>query len=283
MIRKSIFSSLCITAFVTFFIVSLVSADTETFDETYDVNPGTRLELKNHNGGVKIQKWGRSNLKVQATKKARWGGKLEEVEIKVTPGDSFTIETVHLVRNPKVSVTYDLHVPEGLIVENVRTSNGKIELIGTQGDTIAETSNGKIKIKDAIGNVEAHTSNGAIEIEDVKGFVSARTSNGSIEVEGSSGVEELETSNGAIDAEVPAIGENGLRVRTSNGAIELALAVGLNANLDVRTSNGKIKLEDFEVMVKEVSKSALRGRIGEGGKKISCRTSNGRIVLKKLD
>ena len=40
MIRKSIFSSLCITAFVTFFIVSLVSADTETFDETYAYKQG---------------------------------------------------------------------------------------------------------------------------------------------------------------------------------------------------------------------------------------------------
>jgi len=283
MIRKSIFSSLCITAFVTFFIVSLVSADTETFDETYEVNPGARLELRNHNGGVSIQKWDRSNLKVQATKKARWGGKLENVEIKVTPGDNFTIETIHLVRNPKVSVTYDIHVPEGLIVTNVRTSNGKIELKGTQGDTIAETSNGKIKIKGATGNVEAHTSNGAIEIEDVKGFVSAHTSNGSIDVEDVVGVIELETSNGSIEAEVAAIGENGLRVRTSNGAIELELADGLNANLEARTSNGKIKLEDFEVVVKEISKKSLRGRIGKGGKKISCRTSNGRIVLKKLD
>ena len=269
--------------FSTLFILSPAFAAEETFKKTYDVKPGTRLELRNYNGGVTVQKWDRGKLKVEATKKARWGGKLENVEIKVTPGDVFNIETVHLVRNPKVSVTYDIHVPEGLIVTNVRTSNGKIELIGTRGDTIAETSNGEIKIQDAIGNVEAHTSNGAIEIEDVKGFVSARTSNGSIEVEGSSGVEELETSNGAIDAEVPAIGENGLRVRTSNGAIELALAVGLNANLDARTSNGKIKLEDFEVMVNEISKSSLRGRIGKGGKKISCRTSNGRIVLKQLD
>jgi len=283
MIRKSIFLSLGITAFITFFLVSLVGADTETFNETYEISSGTRLEIRNHNGGIKIQKWGRSNLKVQATKKTRWGGKLENVEIKVTPGDSFSIETVHLVRNPKVSVSYDIHVPESLIVTHVRTSNGRIELKGTRGDTIAETSNGKIKIEDATGNVQAHTSNGGIEIEDVKGFVSAHTSHGSIEVEGTSGVEELETSNGAIDAEVPAIGENGLRVRTSNGAIELALAIELNANIEVRTSNGKIKLEDFEVMVKEISKSSLRGRIGKGGKKISCRTSNGRIVLKKLD
>ena len=73
-----------------------------------------------------------------------------------------------------------------------------------------------------------------------------------------------------------------MRVSTSNGAIELNLASDLNADLEAKTSNGKIKLDDLEVVVKEISKNILRGKIGKGGKKISCQTSNGGIVLKKL-
>lgn len=102
MIRKSIFSSLCITAFVTFFIVSLVSADTETFDETYEVSSGTRFEVRNRNGSVNIQGWDRSQIKVHATKKTKWGGKLENVEIQVSQGSDFKIETIHLIKNPRV-------------------------------------------------------------------------------------------------------------------------------------------------------------------------------------
>ncbi len=282
MIRKSIFSSLCITAFVTFFIVSLVRADTETFDETYEVSSGTRFEIRNRNGSVNIQGWDRSQIKVHATLKTRWGGKLENVEIQVSQGADFKIETVHIVKNPRVSVSYYLKIPANVVVKRVRTSNGKIELEATHGDTEIETSNGKIEVKDAVGDIDAHTSNGAIEIRDVKGFVSAHTSNGAINVEGATGVIELETSNGAIETGVLAIGENGLRVRTSNGAIELNLASDLNVDLEVKTSNGKIELDDLEVVVKEISKNRLRGKIGTGGKKISCRTSNGRIVLRKL-
>ena len=224
MIRKSIFSSLCITAFVTFFIVTLVRADTETFDETYEVNSGTQFEIRNRNGSINIQGWDRSQIKVHATKKTQWGGKLENVKIQVSQGADFKIETIHLIKKPRVSVSYDLRVPVNVVVKLVRTSNGKIELEATHGDTEVETSNGKIEIKDAVGDIDAHTSNGAIEIKDVMGFVSAHTSNGSINVEGTAGVVELETSNGAIETEVPAIGENGLRVRTSNGSIELNLA-----------------------------------------------------------
>ena len=114
------------------------------------------------------------------------------------------------------------------------------------------------------------------------GDIDAHTSDGAINVEGATGVVELVTSNGPIKTEVPAIGENGLRVRTSNGAIKLNLASDLNVDLEAKTSNGKIKLDELEVVVKEISKNTLRGKIGKGGKKISCRTSNGGIVLKKL-
>ena len=95
--RKFISLNLSITAFVTFFIVSLVGADTETFDETYEVSSGTRFEIHNRNGSVNIQSWDRSQIKVHATKKTKWGGKLKNVEIHVSQDADFKIETIHLV------------------------------------------------------------------------------------------------------------------------------------------------------------------------------------------
>jgi DUF4097 and DUF4098 domain-containing protein YvlB len=264
MIRKSIFLSLCIATFFAIFIVNLVRADTETFDETYEVNSGIRFEIHNLNGSVNIQGWDHSQIRVHAIKKTYPGGKLENVRIQVSQGADFKIETIQIVKNPRVSVNYDLRVPVSVVVKLVRTFNGKIE------------------VKDVVGDIDARTSNGPIEIKDVMGFVSAHTSNGTIKVDGVAGVVKLETSNGAIETEVPAIGENGLRVHTSNGAIALSLASDLNVDLEARTSNGKIKLDDLEMAVKEITRNTLRGKLGKGGKKILCRTSNGNIVLKKL-
>ena len=172
--------------------------------------------------------------------------------------------------------------PLNVTVKRVKTSNGKIVLEKTRGDTEVETSNGKIAIENVTGNIKAETSNGAIEIEDVKGFVTANTSNGAIDVEGVGGVVELETSNGAIEAEVPAIGDNGLRVRTNNGKIELYLASDLNVDIEAKTSNNDIELDEIEVVAQEISRNRLRGKIGAGGKKVSIKTSNGGITLRKL-
>lgn len=282
MIRKILVSTLWVTTWVILFFGGLACADTETLDETYDVRSGTRFEILNHNGSITIEGWDRSQINVHATKQTRWGGKLENVDIQVSAGTNFKVETLHLVKNPRVSVSYDVRVPLNVVVKHVRTSNGKIELEATHGDTDLETSNGKIEIKAAVGDIDAHTSSGAIEIQDVKGYITAHTSNGAIHVAGITGVSELETSNGHIETEVPLIGQNGLRVHTSNGAIVLHLAPDLNADLEVKTSNGKIALEDIEVVVGEISKNTLRGKIGRGGNKILCRTSNGSIVLKRL-
>jgi hypothetical protein len=282
MYSKTTISYLGITCLLSLFIVSTVVADSETFDETYKISSGSVFEIRNRDGKIRIEGWERNQVKVHATKTARWGGKLENVKIQVLPGDYFSIETVHFVNNPKVSVAYDVRVPIDVRVERVETSNGKIVLTNTQGDAEVESSNGKIVIEDVDGNISASTSNGAIEISQVKGFVRAETSNGAIKVEGVEGVISLETSNGAIKAEVPAIGNSGLHVRTNNGKIKLDLASDLNADIEAKTSNSDIELDEIEVIAKEISRNRLYGKIGNGGKKISCKTSNGAIILGRL-
>ena len=281
--HKTIVAFLCITGILNFILVSSVIAVTETFEETYEIASGSVFEIRNRDGKIRIEGWNGGQVNVRAVKESRWGGKLDNVKIQVLPGEHFSIETIHLVDNPKVSVSFDIQVPIDVKIERVITSNGKIVLDRTHGDTTVESSNGKIEIEDAVGNISASTSNGAISINRVKGFVSAETSNGAIEVEGVEGVVSLETSNGAISADVPAIGNNGLRVRTNNGKIEINLASDLNADIEAKTSNSNIELDGIEVVAREISRSRLRGKIGEGGKKIICKTSNGAIILGKLN
>lgn len=279
---KTIVALLCVAVLLHSLFIGTAIADSETFEENYAIAPGSVFEIRNRDGKISIEGWDGDQVIVHAIKETRWGGKLDNVKIQVRPGSSFSIETIHLVSNPKVSVNFDIQVPTSATVERVTTSNGKLTLRRTHGDTTVETSNGKIEIEDVVGNINASTSNGAIEISQVDGFVSAETSNGAIEVEGAKGVVSLETSNGAIKAEVPAIGNSGLRVRTNNGKIKLYLASDLNADIEAKTSNSDIELDEIEVIAKEISRNRLRGKIGEGGKTISCKTSNGKIVLCRL-
>jgi len=279
---KTIFEFLFIIGCLNLIFISSAIAETETFEKAYKIDSSAVFEIRNRNGKIRIEGWDGDQVMVRAIKESRWGGRLDNVKIQVLPGERFSIETIHLVNNPKVSVSFDVRVPTFVKVVQAITSNGEIVLTKTHGDTNVETSNGKIEIKDVVGNISTSTSNGAISINQVKGFVSAETSNGAIDVEGVEGVTSLEASNGAIDAEVPAIGNSGLSVRTNNGKIKLYIATDINADIEAKTSNSDIELDGIEVIAKEISRNRLRGRIGVGGKKISCRTSNGSIVLSNL-
>jgi DUF4097 and DUF4098 domain-containing protein YvlB len=263
-------------------IVTPAIAATETFHETYEVEPATTLNLHNKNGGVTIRGWEKSYIEVSAEKTSRWGGNVDNVEITViTDDDTLTIETIYLVKNPRVSVTYEISVPEDVSVRSVGSSNGAITLENTRGDVVAETSNGSIEIEDLQGTAKAKTSNGKIEITRVSGYVEAKTSNGSITITDVSGTVAAQTSNGRIRAEIQEI-QDDIRIKTSNGSIELYVSPDLNATIEMKTSNGKITIQGIEIIASELSKTKLKGKFGNGGKHLDVKTSNGSIDVYKL-
>jgi DUF4097 and DUF4098 domain-containing protein YvlB len=259
-----------------------IGAASENFQETYEVKPGTTLEVQNKNGSVEIARWDKPQVEVWAEKKADFlGGKLDKVKIEVTAGDVMSIKTVYLEENPRVSVTYIISVPKDVSVKSVESSNGAITLKGTQGDVTVETSNGRIEVEGVNGNVKAKTSNGKIEITSVQGSVEARTNNGEIAITKVTEIRSAETSNGRIRAEIQEMRDD-VELKTSNGAIELYLSPKLNIEIEMKTSNGKISTQGVNITSSESSDTKLNGKIGSGGKQLSVKTSNGSITVYKL-
>lgn len=236
----------------------------EEFHNTYKVESGTRLNLYNINGGINISKCDEDYVDVYALKKTRYGEKeLEKVKIKVSINGDMVIRTRHLKKNARVSVDYEIKVPSNVTVNHINTSNGRIELEGTKGDSILTTSNGRITVKNVDGNV------------------SARTSNGRINIIGTPGILKATTSNSSIKAEIPSIRQD-IDFTTSNGSIDLYISADLDANIEMRTSNGKVSIHSIQILTSEMSKTYAKGKIGNGGNTINITTSNGKIDLYKL-
>lgn len=238
----------------------------EEFHNTYEVGSGTKLNIHNINGSVEISLWNKNYVDVYAVKKTRHGeeelNKIE-IDVNIDAGD-MNIITKRLDENVRASVDYDIKVPVNVVVNRIDNSNGKIELTGTKGDSVL------------------HTSNGKIVVTNVNGLVSARTSNGRINISGTTGLLKAKTSNGNIEAEIPDINTDGLEIITSNGSIDLYLPGSLNADVEMKTSNGRISLHDIQILTSEMSKSYVKGKIGDGGNNICVKTSNGKINLYKM-
>ena len=237
----------------------------EEFRETYNVAAGSTVSVDTFNGSIEVSGWDKDYVEVYAVKKTRYGREeLEKAEIRVTLDGDLRVETIRHGVNVRVSVSYEVRLPSGVLAGRLHTSNGAVEVTGVQGDADVSTSNGRITIRDVDGYVTAHTSNGAISITGV------------------AGVRKAETSNGAIKAEIRTL-ESDLDITTSNGDIELHLADGIGANLEARTSNGRVSLHGVEVLATEMSNKEVKGTIGGGGPRLYAKTSNGDIDLHTLD
>lgn len=233
----------------------------EEFHGTYEVGAGTKIEVYNKNGTVRMSQWGKDSVDVHAIKKTRRGeAELEKVRIEVSTAGEMVVETKYVKKDARVSVDYEIKIPASVLVGHVDNSNGSIEIEGTKGDATATTSNGKIIVRN------------------VDGWISATTSNGKIQITGTTGILKAETSNGSIEAEISNVKDHA-DITTSNGSIKLWIFPELNADVEMRTSNGKLAIHDLEVAISESSSKYVKGKIGNGGGRIDVGTSNGNVDL----
>jgi DUF4097 and DUF4098 domain-containing protein YvlB len=241
----------------------------EDFSKTLPLKAGERFSLDNVNGDVTVSTWKEDKVEIKAVKVARDDEKdLKDVEIRVEQmAGHVSVKAIwpKIRRHFNVSVEFDIKVPAGVILDEVETVNGDVEVTGRYGRAGVGTTNGSVTVMDASGEFSLSTTNGGIQVDRFEGRLDAETTNGNIRLE------ELKF-------------KDGVSAETTNGSITLAIASpeNLNANLLARTTNGHITV-DFPVTLKSLSQSKHRveAQIGQGGPEISLDTTNGSIRITK--
>ena len=234
----------------------------ETFHYQYPISAGGTLELENRDGPVEISGWDRNEVDISGTKYASTTERLKDirVDVKATSG-SVSIRTVRPDSLwERGSVRYIIRVPRGVELTRVETSNGPIDVEGTDA------------------SAHLHTSNGPVRVTDVSGEIEVETSNGPVRVANASGPAKLRTSNGPIDLMEDSVHE--VHARTSNGPITLRIPSDAGAVLRAHTSNGSVH-SDFDIRTGDPDSNDVAGTIGRGGPVLDLSTSNGPIQLLK--
>ena len=234
---------------------------TERFLESYQLKSGTIIDIYNQNGSVTISGWDQDKVEISAVKESYRGQEaLDQVDIFIDIAKKMTIRTIFPEHDTHVTVSYDIKIPEDLMVEVIECSNGNINLDGVAGNPVIITSNGTVTVKN------------------INGAVTAQSSNGDITVIGVKSLGDLRTSNGNINAELLLLHDN-LDIRTNNGSITLALPANLRADLEASTANGTISISNLKIATTNLEQTALTGVMNGGGYKINISTSNGSINL----
>lgn len=252
-------------ATLSLFLAAAASAatQTETIDRTFDVKPGSSVQLSNVNGRITIKAWDQPRVKVVAVKEIEADKDdiqqaMKDLRIEFSQRAGGLVIATHYPKEAhgvgslfswilgddiEAEVTFDLMVPRTMNVE-------------------VENTNGSIRMSDVTGIHELDTTNGKIEVVRCAGALAAGTTNGSIHAELAS-----------VTAGQP------LRFETTNGRIEVELPKTLAVDVDASTVNGSIDT-DLPVAATSLGRNSLRGKINGGGTSLTLRTTNGGIAIR---
>ena len=244
---------------------------------------GSKLWVKNRNGGIKVVGWDKEEVQLNAEIRDSSRRRIELTMEKV--GADLDIEahfhqpalsfTFGFSRSPKCDMT--LSVPRKVLAF-FRTTNGNVSATNLEGYTRCETTNGDILLRSLTGEAQAETTNGTVEARGLKARLKAETTNGRLELEDVDGGVKAETTNGTIKARNLEGWGEGISLESTNGSIDIELGRA-TGDLQAEVSNGSIDIKAAGAQIIEVAKHSAHVKIPGKNQKITLETTNGSIRI----
>lgn len=184
-------------------------------------------------------------------------------------------------RNRPPSLNVTIRVPAGVRLA-IHSGNGDVAVTGAHAELVARSGNGRVRVSGTAGEVDAASGNGEVTVENVRGPVSANSGNGDVRVTTVQGPVSARSGNGDLLVRMTELRTtDDMEFTTGNGRIEVTVPAEFNANVDASTGNGGIRT-DFPIQVTgRISKTRMRGTIGQGGRRLRLITGNGEIEIRR--
>ena len=253
-----------------------------TEQRTEKLAQGSKLWVKNRNGGIRVTGWDKDEVALTAQIRdserrrvelvlQRKGSDLDIEAVFQQPSWSFGIYI-----SPRCEMT--LQVPRR-ILGHFRTTNGTVAVEHLEGYARCEATNGAILVTDVRGEVYVDTTNGPIEARHLAARIKGSTTNGRIVLEEVTGGIRLETTNGSIRARnLDGWGE-GIHLESTNGGIEVELGKA-TGDLIAENSNGSVEIKVAGAQVIEISKHSAHVKVPGRTQTIRLETTNGSIRVR---
>ena len=259
-----------------------VPSASRTEQRTEPLAPGSKLWVKNRNGGIRVTGWDKDE--VALTAQIRDSEKRRVELVLQRKGPDLDIEAVFqqpswsfgIYISPRCEMT--LQVPRK-ILGHFRTTNGTVAAENLEGYARCEATNGSILVSHIRGEVHVDTTNGPIEARNLTARLKGSTTNGSITLEDVAGGIRMETTNGRIRArDLDGWGE-GIYLESTNGSIEVELGKA-TGDLAADNSNGSLEIKIPGAQVIEMTKHSARVKVPGRTQPIHLETTNGSIRVK---
>ena len=258
------------------------TAKTSMRDDTFAVGDKPRLVVRGFNGRIRVLAGEPGSIRVRARLKKPRGIKYRAVQ----EGDLVTVEAkdqqsegfLRGLSRQSSGANIEVTVPVTTSVD-LATSNGPVELHGTEGGGTVQTKNGLIRVENFKGDLNATTKNASITVKTFSGSAELSSTNSRVSIEDAYGRFDARTTNGSIKFQGSIEPGTDNRLSTTNGSIKVALDDDPSLKLAAATVNGRIRCEVPGFIASIEKRHELKGTVGEGEAELSAETVNGSIVI----
>lgn len=246
--------------------VAAQTDDGTTFRWSGAVAAGHFIRVHNMNGDVRVERAdGGSQVAVVAERRVR-------------SGDPKTVRFEVRMRADGDAVVCALWGPDMQCTDE--GNRGSYRSGGWRNDDLIDVVI-RVRVPDGV-KAFARSTNGSIAVSGLTSEVDAATTNGDVTVRTSGGIVNANTTNGSVTASLGRVsGDAPMRFTSTNGSVTVYAPPSLSADLEMSTTNGGVSTEFPLTVSGRFMQRSVRGTLGQGGRSIVVRTTNGDISLKR--
>ena len=259
----------------------------DEINRTYQLGPGTRVEVSSIRGTVEISNSDSTTAEVQIIRTARTPADLEHHKIEVEQtSNSLVVRGVQEPderRGDKIQVNHKviLKLPRRIDL-SVSSISGWIKVGDVDGQTHVSSISGPASIGNVGSNLQVKSISGSLEVGNVGAEVDVSSISGSVRLGQVNGSLEVSSVSGGVNATLTSLDPQGIRIRSISGSVEIGFKSDVNADFSAEHVSGQVYLEVPNVTRDSDEKSSnVRARIGAGGTRITISSVSGNIRLTK--
>ena len=294
MILKALFTSMLMLACAVSYAGSSTGTaqrddfrERDEINETYQLAPGSRVEVSSIRGPVEISNTDTGMAQVQIIRTARTRADLAYHKIEVEhSGNSLEVRGVQESEgrgrdNVQVNHHVILKLPRSINL-SINSVSGWIKVGDVDGETRVNSISGSANIGNVGGKLQISSISGSLDVGNVGEDARVNSISGSLGLGQVNGSLDVSSISGGLNATLLSLSSQGIHIRSVSGSVEIGFKSDLNADFSAESVSGAVDLDVPNVIRESEEKSSnVHARIGAGGTPIKISSVSGNIRLKR--
>jgi DUF4097 and DUF4098 domain-containing protein YvlB len=257
----------------------------DEINQTYQLAPGTRVEVSSIRGPVEIVNADIATAEVHIVRTARTRADLEYHKIEVMQtGNSLVVRGVQEPeerRRENIQVNHHvmLKVPRSINL-SVSSVSGSLKVGDVDGQAHVSSISGSVNIGNVGDKLQVSSVSGNLEVGNVGAEARVNSISGNLGLGQVNGPLDVSSVSGSLNATLVSLSPEGIHIRSVSGSIEIRFKSEINADFSAENVSGQVYLDVSNVTRDSEEKSPnVRARIGAGGTPITISSVSGNIRL----